>query len=336
MDAPRIWTRRPRILELRDPFILRPTIQGFYRLRTIRPDGSVNRDTGEFPNLITNSGLDAAGGSHGGPSLTNYRVGTGNATPTVTDTALVAQVAQTTGGGAQVASTTLANQGADHYVQTSSTARFSPPGVSHNLQECAVAGASGQPVASRALIVDGNGDPVTLPWAADESLDMTYILRAYPPAADVDTTMVVSGVEYDIRIRQANAGAWLLTGYNPSGSAYNGLSAVSDSPVTAYNGAIGAITGAPTGSSASATSATLAAYSNGNYYRDVTSTWGLAAGNLSGGITAFLLGIGRPGFGASAGQRQFQVGILSGGTGAIPKDGTVQLALGWRHSWARR
>lgn len=335
MEAPRIWTRRPKILEARDALAFRPRMQGFYRLRTYRPDGRLHRDTGEFPNLITDSGLDIVGGSHGGSSLTNYRVGTGNVAPDVTDTGLVSQVAQTTTPGSMVSGSTVRNTDGIRWAQRSTTGRFAAPGVAYNLQEVGVAAQSGQNIFSRALIVDGEGDPVTLPWGADEALDVTYILRIYPPEEDLETEMTVSGVTYDVVVRQAQSGSWSPTGYNGSGAAYCSLASTGPR-VYAYNGTIGAVTGKPSGTENGTNTPTAAAYTNGTHYRDVTTVWNLTEGNLTGGITALMVGLGGASFDTFEKQRWFQLGIVGGGTGAIPKDGTVQLALGFRHTWARR
>jgi hypothetical protein len=329
-EAPRIWTRRPTIIEPRDPFNYRVQLAGRIRLQTIRPDGTVHLDTGFFHNLITNAGLDLIGSGNAG--LGQFVVGTSNTAPANTDTGLVAQVASTT---TQQVFTSAANQGAEHYAVVTETKRFSAPGVAHNLQECGVkGGASNATLWSRALILDGVGAPTTLVWAADEALDMTYELRIYPPAADVDTTMDVAGVTYDIRIRQANAGAWQPV-TNASMPGIKGGWGFAQGAL-AYSGAIGAVTGAPAGTSGNDTSDVNSAYVNGNYYRDFTSTWGLTAGNV-GGIVSFVVNCGTySNAGAQTAGMRFQVGILSGGTGSIPKTGSNQLSMNWRHSWARR
>ncbi len=324
MDIPMIWTRRPKIIEARDPVIITSGMTGRMRLQSYGPDGRPRRDSGWFNNLITDNGLDAVGR---GNFCDTWLVGTGNTTPQVTDTGLVNQVATAT---TVSDSSTGSNQTADRYHFRTYTRRFTAPGSNHNLQEAGIRlnGANG--LFSRALILDGGGSPTTFPWDADEALDMTYELRMYPPLTDATSVMTVASVDYDITVRASSVGSWGFSGgpgFDSGFSFGNGC--------TAYNGSIGAVTSVPSGSTSSSTSQSNSAYSVGSYERDCQSVFGLTDGNLAGGITAFQLRLGTySASGAQAGGTRFQIGIDGGDN--IPKTGSVNMSLGWRHSWARR
>src|SRR5690606_10083462 len=97
---------------------------------------------------------------------------------------------------------------------------------------------------------------------------------------------------------------------------------------TAYDGAIGAITGSPSGSSNNAGSVEVASYSPGSYQRDITWVWGLNNGNFAGGIGAV-----RTLLQDSSGTSRltFQCGFSP----AIAKDASKTLALTFRYSWGR-
>src|SRR5574340_1768735 len=83
-------------------FTLRGRVAGRLRVLVLDSAGNLKTDTGWFPNLITNTGLDTFGSApanypgsyYVGPNLCT--VGTGNTTPAYTDTALVSPVAHTT------------------------------------------------------------------------------------------------------------------------------------------------------------------------------------------------------------------------------------------------
>jgi len=330
--TPHIWVPRTKIIEPRDPLIVGVTAAGLFRLRTIRPGGGVVKDTGWFPNLITNTGLDMFGS---GSSLNRAYVGTGNSTPNVTDTALNTQVAY---GVTTQSQTWLVNQGGDaRYCQMTSTERISAPGSAHNLAE--VGYGSSSTLFSRALILNSEGIPTTISWGADEALDVTYALRIYPPVDDYFTTMTVAGVDYDVTIRASTTNAWgaFQGGLGASifvSSNFAGFSGAT----TVYNGTIGAVTSSPSGAYAGTTSTSASSYVTGTYFREGQAIFGLTAGNVPGGITAFRISFGRGGNGDGSYSygRHFQLGITGGGTGAIPKTESQNMSIGWRTLWSRR
>lgn len=330
MNAPRIWTRRPKIIEPRDALILPVGLAGYVRMQVIRPDGRVRKDTGWFRNLITNVGLDEVGGGNSSFAHTCV-VGTGNLAPAETDTSLNAQIAST---GTRQSFQAGANQTADRYAFARGTFRFAAGVATGNLAEVGFLTNSSSVLWSRALILDGGGSPTTLTVLADEALDVTYEMRVYPNLSDVVSSMTVSGVDYDITIRASKVANWGLqsTGL---GNWFNFTTGHGFGACAAYNGSIGDIFNDPSGSADNATSESNLGYTDGTYYREFTTVWGLSDGNFSPGITAFYLPTGTVSNSGSVSQgtRQ-QVGIDGGAF--IPKTSSNNLSLAWRHTWARR
>lgn len=335
--APHIWTRRPKIVEPRDPINISGLgMAGEFRLQVYRPDGRCRHDTGFFPNLITDIGLDQPGGVS--PALqAAISVGTDNTPPTNSDTTLGARVATTQSDQGSGYTASVGTPGdADWYTAYTQALRFGAGAAAGNLAEIGVT-ASSTPwnCFSRALILDGGGNPTTLTVLSDEYLDAAYRLRWYAGniLSDVEDTLTITGSgDHDIVLRRAEVDGG-SNYWRPLWQWDAGTPSISSG--RAYNGSIGAITGVPSGTSSTSTSQSNASYSTGNYYRDFTVTWGLNDGNLAGGISAIAIacGTGRvsPGSGGSAAAGyQFSLDPV------ISKDNTQILTLNFRQSWARR
>lgn len=299
------------------PIILRPTVRGYFKLTAIRPDGRKRPLTGWFPNLITDVGLNRIGQ---GTYLNACHVGTNNTTPAVGDTGLAGFVA---GTSTIQASATGAQSTAPYYGYFTKTFRFAQGAAAGNLAEVGIATArtnGGSTIMfSRALILDELGDPTTVTVLSDEVLDVTYQLRLYPPLTDVLQTITIEGSGYHDTVTRAsqvtssNWGAYLgaVATFNPN----------APSNITVYNGAIGTILQAPSGSSAQANSYDLA-YGNNNLYRDGGVSYGLNVANLSGGIRSAR-------FTTSLGLYQTEFDPV------IPKTSTKTLSLLFRVAWGR-
>lgn len=171
---------------------------------------------------------------------------------------------------------------------------------------------------SRALILDGSGNPTTLQVDTDEELRVTYELRMYPSETDVSSSILDSGtsVNHSYTLRASNVGD--SSEWRPEGFASSNTNAS-----FAYDGSIGAITGSPTGTAASSSSVSVSSYSNGNYYRDFIYTWGSGDGNFASGISAMVL--------RTNGRTRWQVGFSP----AISKDNTQETSMTLRVSWSR-
>lgn len=306
----KIWVPRTKIIEPREAFNSQQKLAGHFKFEAIKLDGRKRVLADWFPNLILNAGLNRIGAN--GDFMDYCRVGTGNTTPTNTDTNLVAHVAGTSTSPAQVQSA----QGSPPYFgYFRKTFRFGQGAAAGNLAEVGVgwAATDASNLFSRALILDGDGDPTTVTVQSDEFLDVSYELRSYSPDTDVDSTIDISGDSYDITARASNVNS---TSWSPSAAA--GVTGG-----TAYNGTIGAVTSAPSGSTGNVSGALSDAYSTDTFYRGYTLTWGLANANLAGGISAIHSSFGM-------GAMQYAIDP------PIPKTNIQTLALNFRQTWARK
>jgi hypothetical protein len=327
--SPLIWV--PKIKELIMP--VRPTMGfgGFYKLEAVRPDGRIRPLTGWFPNLITNTGLDGIG-SGAFPFGGGVAVGSGNSTPAFTDTALNTLVASTTNFFSE---STSIQSTSPYFGSTVETWQFPVGAAAGNLSEVGVYNSSPTALFSRALILDGSGNPTTITVLSNEALNVTYQLNQYAPLTDV-TGSITMDQAYTYTIRASNvttAGDWSFDAGHPSATMLPDIFGNTGSGVTAYNGAIGAITGAPAGTTAGASSVNNAAYTNGSYQRSAAPSFDINHGNLSGGIQSVSLQYGNANGGGFyiTGRGAFQIGFSPN----IPKDNTKVLTLDFTIAWVR-
>ena len=306
----------PKHRDLVVPLRLRTRIAGFYKLEAVDLSGRRRRLLADwFPNLITTSGANQLG--TGTNYLTYCSVGSGNNAPNIADTQLQTRIATT---GTVNSTTYSAQSGSPYYGTTTRQYAFAIGAAAGNLSEVGIGSdAGGLALFSRALILDGFGSPTTITVLSSEALYVTYQVNQYVPLTDIVNTVVIGGVTYNYTLRAANATAaatWALQN--------------SDSPgiiqATVYNGALGAITGSPSGTSANSTSNANGSYSTGSFTLSGTSTWGLTNGNLSGGITAAQVQFGTTNNSRGAYQVSFSP--------AIPKDSSHVLTLSFSNSWA--
>jgi hypothetical protein len=300
-------------------------LEGFFKIEAIQPDGSRKVLADWFPNLITDLGLNRWGT---GDIVKFCGVGTGTAQPLATDTGLQTPLAFTTSGSYTATAST--SSGAPPYSFTSNrTFNFAQGAVVGNISEVSVgwAGANGS-AWSHARIKDGGGVDTTITVTAVEQLSVTYLLKINVPMADVVTVPTIGGVVTTATLRAANAtnvGAW------PDYSGGNGTlfdamfinsMTTTYKSVGAYNGAIGAITGSPSGGFSAGQWSSADAYANNSLYFDQTFSFSTTQGNVAGGISAVLI---NPPLG------EYQIGFAP----AIAKDNTKTLTLTLRTSWAR-
>lgn len=293
----------------------RSTMRGRFKFTAIRPDGRERPLTDWFDNLVLDSGLNAIGTAS---QLSACVVGTSNTAVSAAQTTLSGFLAGTT----DIQETNYGVGGSGpYYGYKTIRYRFAQGVATGNINEVGVGPSktSGATLWSRALTVNGGGTPTTVTVLADEVLDVTYEIRLYAPVADgAGGPFSIGGVNYNVDWRAANvtsANTWgqyigSTASFAPTGSTH-----------VAYNGAMGAVTGAPSGTASSLTMSN-AAYSNNSLQRDGIASYGLTQGNLSGGIlsTAIL---------TTLGSYQFEFDA------AIPKDDTKTLVLNYRIAWDR-
>mgnify|MGYP001765019457 CR=1 FL=1 len=308
-------------------------VAGFVRMQVLRSDGSVKHDTGEFPNLITNTGLDRMGYASGESGYYNLHydrchVGSGNTAPAFTDIALASPLGSV---NSVTGAYTMSVSGASPwYSQNVQQYDFAVGQIVGNVAEVGFAArdqttAPGNHLAARALIVDGGGTPTTISVLADEMLRVFYTRRIYCNESDVNQTINLSGTPYDTVLRPAevdNVYHWCRSyeGFNKnSGGFYINNAWV-------RNGDIGAITADATSSGGYQTYKNsfdvASTYVPGNYYRDIESHFTAGEANFPTGVKSFSFGCG---FG------YWQVRFVT----AIPKTNLQILKLKARISWAR-
>lgn len=200
-----IWVPKAKILE-GEIGLKSGQVAGQYTIRKYKADtNELIQEVGPFDNLITNQGLNRVGtGAFG----THVFVGTGTATPAVTDTQLGTYLNYTGSFSSWWNSGILQGGSPDYWVQGAGTWRFAAGTATGTITEVGIgwftgaATAANHRVSSRALIVDSGGSPISITVLADEYLDVTYSLRYYPyVGSDVVQTVVISGVNYTFTTR---------------------------------------------------------------------------------------------------------------------------------------
>lgn len=279
----------PRIRKYRD--IVASTrgrfgIGGYFRIEAFNAeDGRAHWLTPWFHNRVTNVGLDMMATTY--VRYVACQVGTGNNAPTDADTTLQTYLS---GTSSRVnLGDNINNTVSPYFYEIYIRYDFATGAATGNLSEIGVgqSASNGSNLFSRELIRDSGGNPTTITIASNESLRVHYKLRHYPPMTDAtgNVTIDIAGTQtvfsytrralfMQNRWRPGNpdTGAGPLIG-NGGGSFYS-----------LYSGAIGGITGEPSGllPSGSVGGGAAASYSPGSYSRTRTVTWG--TGNANGTI----------------------------------------------------
>lgn len=313
----------------------RHRVSGHYKLVKRKAETGHVVQVAEFDNLITDAGLNAWGGS---PVGNRMYIGSGTNAPSVLDTALGNQVAlswTSPGGSANLNISQSSPTAPDYYCDQVLAARF-PAGVgTGNLSEVGLGynisdSTSAPPTVlfSRALILDGAGNPVTITKLADEILDVYYTLRCYFDVEDSGYTINITGSgSHDvvqrpssINFARVSVGA-AISATNAGGRffyAYNSSQALQ--PISVHMANVG-------GYQAMSISYTQDAYTT-PLTKTGSGTAAIGGGNFVGGIG--LVGTYDPGAGGGIAimmQRKF--------TPPIPKDNTKTLKLNSSVSWGR-
>lgn len=186
-------------------------LHGEVKVIVKRADDTVRLDTGFFPNVITNLGLDALGNNH---NLFNYcAVGGGNSTPLNTNTKLDNFLAV----GSQISSESKYDYDPvrdTEFYKCSRTVGYRFEGLDNkNISEVGLVGdyASGQhPAYTRTLIKNSAGEPTVITVLSGEILELQYRLWQVFDVKDKDqvVTAMIDGVEvpFNVKIRLAGVG----------------------------------------------------------------------------------------------------------------------------------
>lgn len=302
---------------------LESKVAGFYQFTVRDKDGNIKQETPWFKNLITNGGLDYMGMDIF--YLKYCQVGTSNKTPSFSDSKLINRIG---GTSKETSYSATAASASPYYLSVKKTFRFEAGEATGNIAEVGVGWESTGSLFSRALVVDGSGNPTTITVLSDETLDVSYEFRYYVYEQDVTGTIVIDGTTHSWTARAAHAdtaGAdWSVDerGMTIWLSEAN-IGAMSYVYPTAFTGAIGSITEYPSGTGMN-TYATITnqTYVPGTYTGTGTITIGLDYCNDTSGVGAirFRFGIG-----------VYQIGF----TPNIMKTKDDILTLSFTHSWGR-
>lgn len=284
---------------------------GFYKIETILDD-VVTSSTGWFKNLITDIGLDRRAGYS--DLLARCMVGTGNTTPTFSDVNLANQIASTTSSST---SSVGRSTSSPYYAYITKVYTFAQGSVSGNISEVGVGWGVSNSLFSRSLIRDGEGNPTTITVLSSEILRVTYQLRYYAPLVDVTGVVTINSIDYTWTARAAevvSSSDWTAADRAESFTFAN--------VNNVYDGYIGSITGAPSGSSNSTIPLSVGSYSNGSFSLNYTLTIGIDKGNFAAGVGAVLF---------TSGCSRFQIGFSP----KIPKTSNDTLSIAFTHGWGR-
>ena len=315
-------------------------IGGRYKIQLFDRNGLLTRETDWFDNLITNTGLDwyGSGVQDYHSSFSGYApwgrcaVGTNNTPPTNTDTTLGTQLAVQpiySANSQQPSGSVTYVAGPPAYFTTTTTFTYALGAVVGNIAEIGVGcfpSTGGVPTPttnltlfSHALIQSG-GSPTTISVTAADQLVVTFELRYYINTTDTPYSVTISGTGYTGTMRSSNQSlnfSFTLAGTNDSNAPGNNNTAC-----TVYNGALGPVTGLPTGSSSYIGQSTIPSYTAGTYTKSYTYNATTATGNLTGGISVIAV------------QSAFQVWQFSISPN-IAKDNTKTMSLTFSYSWNR-
>lgn len=284
-------------------------IYGEYRVEKLNK-GDRTFDSGWFPNLITNNGLNLMATSAN--RVQEGFVGTGNTTPAVTDVSLANFLASDTSNFGTFTSIDTT----DNYVFFIRQYEFSEGTATGNISELGVGPAQNN-LFSRALIVDELGSPTTITVLSDEVLRFSYRLRIYQPLIDFAST--VDG--YDIVLRAADidvAAAWSddilnIVSFSSASGNYT--------ETNGFTGSISDVTSNPTGTAFPRTSVSTDAYVDNSHEITGELFWDTGQGN--GTLSSFYFHI------EGMGSWQFSVAP------AIEKSSAQRLRIYPSIRWAR-
>ena len=321
----------------------RPKLRGWYRLRVRREDGSVRLDTGWFPNLITNAGLDQLG--YYSTNITSYNIPyiawaffvcTGNTAPDYTDTVMTSLVSGAYSQYGFLGSGVVASSATPPTITWSGTASFPAGSATGTLAEVGngyyITLPSSNPgtdgtyqLFSHALIVDGSGNPTTITVLSNEQLDVSYQLQEVIDTTIQTGSLTIGGTTYSLQ--------WLPyvgVGFNaPMSVTWTGIGSANSgngAGIAVYTGPIGANINTPpsgTGSRGGSVTMSYATYTSGNYYADGTWSATIDDWNVTDGIGAMII--------RSSGIHSYQIGF----TPSIPKTNFYSMTFTNRFAWAR-
>lgn len=270
------------------PLELKLGVKGHFKL--IKGNGETGEETvvADFDNLVTNQGLDYIMNETRWVQDGSCKVGTGSATPSVTDTQLQKGFARRawssyTYSTDSILLTKTITCECTFPVGTFNSTVISEIGSGTN--------AANYLIGSRALILDDFGMPTTIALLSTEYLRVNYSLILQAPTEDVTGSFNMGSlgtINYTARI-----GRWLHPSPIDSNAWYGNITPLFGT-VYSSDAALGAHTGVPTSTTNwdAFSYDSDVAYSNGSYYRELWLVLGNGTFNSTINRTIGALGVG--------------------------------------------
>ena len=267
-------------------------VEGYFTVELIHARSGLVKRRLRFRNLITNAGLDALAGGTAIDSLITYlAVGTGSSEPSYTDTTLNAEIARTNSTGGFADSDAMVGSGdLVEYWRRIRTRVFTENQANGNLAELGFfSAAQGGTMWNRQLFRDELGNPTAITKTNEDQLRVRYEYRVYPPWDDLVQEIEVNGVPTEVVNRPLQVSSASRWGAGSSGAgALNNLGVVGTGLWQAYEtGTLPGRGGAPSGTSADASSTAVQSYTPGTWYREREARWEPSRANFATGIGLF-------------------------------------------------
>ena len=295
-----------------------------------RADGSVKLDTGFFPNVITNLGLDAIGNNI---DIMGYcAIGTGNVEPKETDTGLVAYTAD--GAYFIESHTDTYDPNVTDYYKCSRTKGFRFSGLSNvNISEVGLVSTPDKSTHStytRTLIKNSAGSPTTITVLDGEILELQYRLWQVFDIRDKKAVVnaMIDGVSvpYNVTVRAAGVGGTNLgNSWSHKYAVGNGIEYQGNNNHHYSTQKLGAITGGPASPTLPITDVKWKPYSPSTYKRSFTISNSITEANMA--IRSILLFTG-------LGAYQIEFGTVDGDL-PITKTNEDIFSVEFELSWGR-
>ena len=262
-------------------------LKGHYRLVKRNSKGDVLNEY-EFDNVITNAGLNQWGSSF---AFNRCVIGTGTATPTISDTTLASQSASTT---ALIGGSTVSSGAPNYHVIKTLGYRFPQGTLNGNYAEVGVDNTTTGAVFSRSLILDNLGNPTTITILPSEVLDVYYILTIQIDKTLRSGSMLLNGtttVNFQIQASQVNSGfdgssqQWSFPQAQRFGTTNGNAFGVDATNGAFQSDALGTNWGNGGTVITANGNTSIGSYINGTYYNDLVYT--LNIGELNGTFDKF-------------------------------------------------
>jgi hypothetical protein len=313
-------------------------ISGHYYVQLVDAKTGVVKQDLSFPNILTDLFMDGIGsdlfniGGVGTSAFAILAVGTGNTTPSFTDTGLVSEVARTSasGGIADV----FGSNSSPEYGFVRRTKLFTEGEANGTLRELGYFNQAGSVLMNRTLFKDSAGNPTTVIKTAEDLLIVTYEWRLSAPLNDVTGTVSylnsTQSSSFTLRPQGVNSDTHWLRFTAQMGSwranANNRLAVFSRD--TFFNTRTGL--NSPALADSAISTIASSSYVTGTYYRDCTYTLASGDGNYAEGISLL---VSSPWSSNTGTDLRYMYQMLF--TPVIPKTDVRLLTVTLRYSWSR-